>query len=189
MVKKAVQRIDSPASVIINTGVPVKKTKKKTVAKKTLSKSTTTSKSSGADKILIENFVGLQKVMTDVAMRLDLLSNQTSQLLGLFEISAKTLAEQGGIQLNIDDKVLIEKMDKLIDQNKTIARGVSLLHEPIGHPQPKPPQQSPTPSQFSQTPQPLLKPNFPKQEDEIPHPGQAPYQRSLSPKGSTKKVK
>lgn len=186
MAKKAVQRIDSPSSVIINTEYPVKKTtKKKTTKKKTSSNSNTDSKTTGVDKVLLENFVGLQKVMTDVAMRLDLLSNQTSQLLGLFESSAKALAQKGGIQLNIDDKLLIEKMDNLIEQNKTIARGVSLLHEPSE----SSPQQTPSnPQQFSQKPKPLLKPNFPRQE-EVPHPGQESFQRSNSPKSSPKQVK
>ncbi|MCL5018516.1 MAG: hypothetical protein M1416_01980, partial [Candidatus Pacearchaeota archaeon] len=68
----------------------------------------------------------LQKVMTNLAVKFDNLSDQISKLLGLFEISAKTLAEKGATG---EDKKMLEKLDSLLDQNKVIAKGIALLHE------------------------------------------------------------
>lgn len=82
------------------------------------------------EKILVENFVSLQKVMTNLAIKFDGLSNQISKLLELFEISAKTLAEKGLLQdENKDNKKVVEKLDNLLEQNKIIAKGIALLHE------------------------------------------------------------
>lgn len=79
------------------------------------------------EKILIENFVSLQKVMTNLAVKFDNLSGQISKLLELFEISAKTMAEKG-YSLG-EDKKILEKLDSLLDHNKVIAKGIALLHE------------------------------------------------------------
>lgn len=78
------------------------------------------------DKVLIENFVSLQRVMTNLAVKFDNLSSQISKLLELFEISAKTLAEKG---YSTEDKKIAEKLDNLLEQNKIIAKGIVLLHE------------------------------------------------------------
>jgi hypothetical protein len=92
------------------------------------------------EKVLLENFVSLQRIMTNLTIKIDGLSNQISQLLNLFEVSARTLAEKGNIsQAGILDKKILEKIDNVIDQNQTIARGVFLLHEK--------PQQSISPKQ------------------------------------------
>jgi hypothetical protein len=84
------------------------------------------------EKILVENFVSLQKVMTNLAVKFDSLSDQMSKLLGLFEISAKTLAEKGAMG---EDKKILGKLDSLLDQNKVIAKGIALLHERAMPPQ------------------------------------------------------
>lgn len=82
------------------------------------------------EQILVENFVSLQKVMTNLAVKFDNLSGQISNLLELFEISAKTLAEKGypSGDEKIDKKV-VEKLDNVLEQNKIIAKGIALLHE------------------------------------------------------------
>lgn len=83
------------------------------------------------EKILVENFVSLQKVMTNLALKFDNLASQISKLLELFEISAKSLAhkdfslEKG----DKENKEVIAKLDNLIGQNKIIARGLTLMHE------------------------------------------------------------
>jgi len=81
------------------------------------------------EKILIENFVSLQQVMTNLAVKFDNLSNQISKLLELFEISAKALAERGVLGEDKTDKKAAEKLDSLLEQNKIIAKGIALLHE------------------------------------------------------------
>lgn len=84
----------------------------------------------GVEKVLVENFVSLQKVMTNLAVRFDSLSNQISKLLELFEISAKTLAERDyDSKSNEENKKVVEKLDNLLEQNKIIAKGIALLHE------------------------------------------------------------
>jgi hypothetical protein len=80
------------------------------------------------DKILVENFVSLQKVMTTLAVKFDNLSGQISKLLELFEISAKTLAEKDYSNKE-DDKKIEGKLDALLEHNKIIAKGIALLHE------------------------------------------------------------
>lgn len=81
------------------------------------------------EKVLVENFVSLQQVMTNLAVRFDNLSGQISKLLELFEISAKTLAEKGALSEDKTDKKVAEKLDNLLEQNKVIAKGIALLHE------------------------------------------------------------
>jgi len=84
------------------------------------------SKKTETERILVENFVALQRVMTNLSVKFDNLSSQISKLLELFEISAKALAEKnpsfGGKEIN-------KKIDNLLEQNKLIARGLTLMHE------------------------------------------------------------
>jgi hypothetical protein len=113
------------------------------------------------EKILVENFVSLQRVMTNLALKFDNLSGQLSKLLELFEISAKTLAEKGYSseqKMEIDPKIT-EKLNSLLDQNRVIAKGVAMLYEksmPEEQEYPPAPQQmqriSP-PQQYNQTQQ------------------------------------
>ncbi len=82
------------------------------------------------NEILIENFISLQKVMTNFAVKFEGLSTQISKLLELFEISAKALAEKDySLGENKEDKKVVEKLDSLLQQNKIIAKGIALLHE------------------------------------------------------------
>lgn len=82
----------------------------------------------GTEKILIENFVALQKVMTNLSFKFDALSNQISKLLEIFEISAKSLAgKEFSPEKNQED--ISKKLDTLSEQNKILARGVALMHE------------------------------------------------------------
>ena len=130
-----------------------------------------------SEKMVMENFVALQKVMTNLAVKLDDLSNQISKLLDLFEISAKALAKKefetsSGSR---DAKRIIEKVDNLLEQNKIIARGVSLLHE-----------REPAIQQ-------LQEPSFQQAETNIPTPEQKnidinTYQRSISSSGRFQKL-
>lgn len=101
------------------------------MVKKAVTKKKTAVKKPKVEKILVDNFVALQKVITNMSIKLDKLTNQLSELLELFEISAKSLAEKN-MDLKKDHKdnqQIIQKMDDLFEQNKTIARGVALMHE------------------------------------------------------------
>ena len=82
------------------------------------------------ERVLVENFVSLQKVMTNLAVKFEGLSSQISKLLELFEISAKTIAEKEySLGESKTNSQLVEKVDNLMEQNKIIAKGISLLHE------------------------------------------------------------
>ncbi len=103
------------------------------------------------EKVLIENFVSLQHVMANLAVKFDNLSSQISKLLELFEISAKTLAEKGAIGEDKADKKAAEKLDSLLEQNKIIAKGIALLHERN------------SPEQYAISPQPMQR-TYPVQQ-------------------------
>jgi hypothetical protein len=123
-------------------------------------------------KMLVENFVSLQSVMADLSLKLNNLANQISKLLELFEESAKTFMEKdlkfagGG-----GDKDLADKLDKLLEQNKIIARGLALLHETNNQPTPEDTnvEYAPPPQFTQQTQQPMQNQNSNNR-----------YQRSIS---------
>ncbi len=122
-------------------------------------------KNENVSRMLVENFVSLQSVMADLTSKLNNLANQISKLLELFEQSAKAFMEKDikfgeGTGVN---KEIAEKLDKLLEQNKIIARGLALLHEANSAEEP---QYSPTPPQQIQ--------QFTQQESDNR------YQRSIS---------
>jgi seryl-tRNA synthetase len=89
------------------------------------------------ENILIENFVSLQKVMVNLSVKFDSLTTQISKLLELFEISAKALTEKDvDIEKNNRENAkILEKIENVLEQNKTIARGLTLMHDKINEPQ------------------------------------------------------
>ena len=125
------------------------------------------------EKVLVENFVSLQKVMTHLSVKFDNLTKQISKLLELFEISAKALAEKDfDLEKGGKDKKITEKIDNLLEQNKTIARGLTLVHEKI-----------PEQKKFSyppvQSPQQMQQPQISRPPVEMEG-----YQKSISSGGS-----
>jgi len=83
------------------------------------------------EEALIDNFISLQKVLTNIAVKFEDLTNNISKLLKLFEISASSFAEKGpGKQGDIDQDFL-KKLDSLLDQNKVISKGIMLMEERI----------------------------------------------------------
>lgn len=94
------------------------------------------------ENILIDNFVSFQKVMTNLSVKFDNLANQISKLLDLFEISAKALAEKDYEieKSNKENAKILGKIENVLEQNKTIARGLTLMHDKINEPRNNPPQ-------------------------------------------------
>lgn len=78
---------------------------------------------------VIQNLVELQKVHTNLAEKFDKLSNQISDLLNLFETAARTFASHPNMQKTEKDKEFLDKIDRLLDQNKTIAKGLTLMED------------------------------------------------------------
>lgn len=144
-------------------------------------------KNNDINKILVENFVSLQRVMTNLSVKFDNLSSQISKLLELFEISAKTIAEKDPkTNENHKDinKDIMEKIDNLLEQNKVIARGLTLIHEnnspreetrqPMQLQRPQvPPRQAPRPIQNN------MEMRFPVKEQKSGQ-GFERYQKSMS---------
>lgn len=83
--------------------------------------------------ILVSNFTSLQKVMVNLSAKFEDLSTQISKLLQLFEVSAKALAEKDfDVEKNNRDNMkILEKLESVLEQNKTIARGLTLMHDKI----------------------------------------------------------
>lgn len=86
--------------------------------------------------MLVENFVKMQQVLTNLSVKFDLLSDNITQLLQLIELSAKTFIEKQQLEkdaLTQTDRDLLEKLDSLANQNKTIAKGLTLVEEKLRH--------------------------------------------------------
>ena len=86
------------------------------------------------EEALIENFVSLQKVLTNLSVRFDALSDNISKLLQLFAIYERSFMEKQGVKSVQDverDKEFLNKLNTLIDQNKTLARGLTLMGEKV----------------------------------------------------------
>ena len=104
-------------------------TKKKTTKKKRVKRDYNKSLLE-TNKMLVDNFVNLQKVMVNMAEKFEDLSDNITKLLQLFEISARSFAEK----LESDtgpqkDKEFLDKLNVLLEQNKTIAKGLTLMEE------------------------------------------------------------
>lgn len=85
--------------------------------------------SSRLETKIIENLTALQKVNLDLAEKFDSLTKQLSGLLELFENAAKSFGHLQGPQISEKDKEFLDKVDKLLEQNKTIAKGLTLMEE------------------------------------------------------------
>lgn len=93
-------------------------------------KSTSTSTKGKLEEKLLTNLIELQKVHTDLAEKFNRLTNEISHLLGLFETAAKSFAKHPAAPAE-KDKEFLEKIDMLLEQNKTIAKGLTLMEEKI----------------------------------------------------------
>jgi len=82
-------------------------------------------------KLLIENSISLQKVLTSMTLSLDGLSIDVKKMVDLFEDANKAF-EQGkkpleGKTEKTEMRILQEKINSLIEQNKVMANGIILL--------------------------------------------------------------
>ncbi len=123
------------------------------------------------DEMLLNNFIALQKVMVNLAVKIDSLSNQISKLLELFEISAKSLAKKDFEQesKSNESKKILEKLDVISQQTGLIGKGLALIHEMNSERKTEPILEMPKPS-FQKNPFNYPKsspPNFSKIEKNI----------------------
>jgi len=89
------------------------------------------SKKEHIESAMLHNIMELQKVHTNLIEKFDKLSKQMSDLLTLFEMAARSFAQNPANQSSEKDKDFLEKIDKLLDQNKTIAKGLTMMEERI----------------------------------------------------------
>ena len=134
---------DNIVKIQVETKSPKKKKRKKSTRKKKKRKTKkTTKKRTKATKekvqielqpVFVENFVALQKIMVSLTQKYDSLNTKISKLLELFETSAKTLAKKdfklGNEETVEGQKEILDKVKTLEDQNKIIAKGMTMLHE------------------------------------------------------------
>ncbi len=93
------------------------------------------------ERALIENFIGLQKVMVNLSAKFEALSSQISRLLDLFEISAKALVKREFSSTgDLEARRVMEKLENISRQAGLIGKGLALIHEvgtesgkPISH--------------------------------------------------------
>lgn len=102
--------------------------KKKSTKKKSSNVSRVHSRSN-SEKMLMENFVALQKIMVDLSSNFEILNKKLTSLLTLFEDSAKTLVKRDLDFGKKDDEEAMKKLDTLLEQNKLIAKGLTLMHD------------------------------------------------------------
>lgn len=79
--------------------------------------------------LLMENSVVLQKILTEVAINLKVLNEKLDNLLSLFEESAKTFKEKK--PEGEKEKEIVDKLNDISNQNRTIAKGVMLLEQAV----------------------------------------------------------
>ena len=142
----------------------------------------TTIQNASIEKKLIDNFISTQKVLVNLSVKFDNLANQISKLVELFEISAKSLAKKdfdiGG------GKGIKDRLDNIIEQNKLIARGLTLMHgrgtgQKMPMPRPLSPER-PMMQKHIESPPPTIQPSK-LQEPSPPIPDDMQgYERSLS---------
>ena len=100
-----------------------------------------TMSSAQREELLIENFIGLQHAMTNLSIKFEKLSDHIVQLLQVFEQAAKDFSTGSGRK---SDKDMLNKINSLLEQNKTIAKGLVLMEEKLRgrtgefHPKPLP---------------------------------------------------
>ena len=81
------------------------------------------------ERELIENFIGLQRVMVSLSSKFENLSSQISRLLNLFEVSARALAKKEVSSGELDSRRVMEKLENISQQAGLIGKGLALIHE------------------------------------------------------------
>jgi len=71
---------------------------------------------------LLKNNIALQEKTTDLIISMKELTSRMDKMVNIFEGAAKHIKEG-------TDKPLMEKLQSLLDQNKTIAKGLILLEK------------------------------------------------------------
>ncbi|MBU2496482.1 MAG: hypothetical protein KJ767_00285 [Nanoarchaeota archaeon] len=79
-------------------------------------------------RLLLENNINLQKKIVDLTISTDELNKKMSRLLSLIEKASESFSE-GAPESELGTATVVNRMEELIRQNKTIARGLILLEK------------------------------------------------------------
>ena len=193
--KKKASPVKTVKKTVTITTIPHKSKTKSKKRKPTIKTPKISKDDAKLGRVLIENFVGLQKVMVNLSVKFDDLSNKISKLLELFEISAKTLAEK---DLTVektarDDTRIMKEMGNLSEQNKIIARGLTLMHNKLseepGEPIERQPQMPfPIPSRNPPMRQPIKRPTANPERVTPNKSSIESYQKSIASEPTFKKL-
>jgi hypothetical protein len=82
------------------------------------------------EDLIIENFVGLQRAMTNLSIKFENLSDNLSRLLEILELSAKNYLEKEAPKES-NSPALLKQINLLIDQNKALAEGLLLIDDTL----------------------------------------------------------
>ena len=94
-----------------------------------------TSSKAKSEKLLFENFISIQRILANLASRIDETDKKLSKMLELFENASKSYSRAptgmpSGVPQAVQDARLKEisgRIDELLEQNKDIAKGIILL--------------------------------------------------------------
>lgn len=148
--------------------MPRKSVKKSSKSTRKLQTKRKTSKKSEQDqkieRVLVENFTSLQNVMTDLSIKINDLTDKLNNLLDIFEQSAETIARRDfkAEQKTHDTDKILEGIKNLSEQNKIIAKGLTLIHE-----NPKTQELEEIPNTTKPLPEKPLNQPFPKPENKF----------------------
>ncbi len=83
--------------------------------------------------LLMQNSVALQKVVADLALDLGKLTGELGQLMSMFREFSKAAGEDKAVKEveKSKNEELMKKLDTLIDQNKSISKGLVLLESTL----------------------------------------------------------
>ena len=128
------------------------------------------------ERALFDNFISLQNVLADLVVKLDGLTTKVSDMFDLFESSAKSLAEKdfSSEKEGKDNEKIIEKLEGLSEQNKIIAKGLTLIHEN------SPREQETAPEHSFEEPREPAGMGYDRVAPQRPPLGQERYQKSIS---------
>lgn len=119
------------------------------------------------NELLVENFVNMQRAVTNLSIKFESLSEQISKLLNLFEISARSFSEKlsSSIPEVEKDREFLDKLNKLLEQNKIIAKGITMMEEKVRE-RINPSMNTPKPPMFQRSPFPQMTPSISSIEGE-----------------------
>lgn len=82
-------------------------------------------------EMMLENLITTQKLLAKTLTELKEVNKKISELHGIFQESSKMIKEKEIVKQLEPRSQLIDKFDELMEQNRTIARGLLLLEKKL----------------------------------------------------------